>query len=117
VPLPAGEVCPDGWWDDAPVSAALLGSCQESSGFDADEAELREEIRLIFAGVDWAEASHDVHIEDEQGRRLAGGKLPDGAGGIARFHDLVAAHAEDPGEVVIGIETDRGLFVAVLLAA
>jgi transposase len=72
---------------------------------------------LIFAGVDWAESSHDVHIEDEQGRRLAGGKLADGVEGIARFHDLVAAHGEDPGEVVIGIETDRGLFVAALVAA
>jgi transposase len=72
---------------------------------------------LIFAGVDWAESSHDVHVEDEQGRRLAGGKLADGIEGVARFHDLVAAHAEQPGEVVIGIETDRGLFVAALLAA
>jgi transposase len=72
---------------------------------------------LIFAGVDWAEAGHDVQVEDEEGRRLAGGKLADGAGGIARFHDLVAAHAEEPGEVVIGIETDRGLFVAALISA
>jgi transposase len=72
---------------------------------------------LIFAGVDWAESSHDVHVQDEQGRRLAAGKLADGVEGIARFHDLVAAHAGDPGEVVIGIETDRGLFVAALVAA
>jgi hypothetical protein len=27
---------------------------------------------------------------------------------------MAARHAEDPGEVVIGIETDRGLFVAAL---
>jgi transposase len=72
---------------------------------------------LIFAGVDWAESGHDVHVEDEQGRRLAGGKLADGAVGIARFHDLTAAHAEEPADVVIGIETDRGLFVAALIAA
>lgn len=71
---------------------------------------------MIFAGVAWAEAGHDVHIEDEQGRRLAGGKLAGGAVGIARFHDLVAAHAGDPGEVVIGIETGRGLFVAALIS-
>ena len=37
--------------------------------------------------------------------------------GIARFHDMIAAHARDPRVVVIGIETDRGLFVAALLAA
>jgi transposase len=58
-----------------------------------------------------------VHVQDEQGRRLAGGRLPGGAGGIARFHDMAGAHAEEPREVVIGIETDRGLFVAALIAA
>ena len=72
---------------------------------------------MIFAGVDWAEAHHDVHVEDEQGRRLAGGRLPDGVEGIARFHDLIAAHAEDAAGVAVGIETDRGLFVAALVAA
>jgi transposase len=78
---------------------------------------LREELGLIFAGVDWAEAHHDVHIQDEQGRRLGGGRLPEGVEGIARFHELAAAHAAGPGEVVIGIETDRGLFVNALVVA
>jgi transposase len=72
---------------------------------------------MIFVGVDWAEAHHDVHAEDEQGRRLGGGRLPEGAAGIARFHELAARHAGDPADVVIGIETDRGLFVAALVAA
>jgi Transposase/Transposase IS116/IS110/IS902 family len=45
------------------------------------------------------------------------GPGPEGVDGIARFHDLVAAHVEDPGEVIVGIETDRGLFVAALVAA
>jgi hypothetical protein len=72
---------------------------------------------MIFVGVDWAEAHHDVHVEDEEGRRLGGGRLPEGVEGIARFHDLVGDHAEEPGEVVIGIETDRGLFVTALVAA
>lgn len=78
---------------------------------------LREEPGLIFAGVDWAEAHHDVHVQDEQGRRLGGGRLPGGVEGIARFHELAAAHAADPGQVAIGIETGRGLFVAALVAA
>ena len=72
---------------------------------------------MIFAGVDWAEAHHDVHFEDEQGRRLAGARLRDGVEGIARFHELAAAHADEPGQVVIGIETDRGLFAGALVAA
>ena len=72
---------------------------------------------MIFAGVDWAEARHDVDIRDEQGRRLASGRLPEGIDGVARFHEMGAAHADDPGEVAIGIETDRGLYVAALVAA
>lgn len=72
---------------------------------------------MIFVGVDWAEAHHDVVVQDESGKRLAGGRLPEGVEGIGRFHDLVAGHVEDPTGVVIGIETDRGLFVAALVAA
>ena len=72
---------------------------------------------MIFAGVDWAEAHHDVLFVDADGKRLAGGRLPEGVEGIARFHELAARHADDPGQVVIGIETDRGLFVAALVAA
>ena len=72
---------------------------------------------MIFVGVDWAEAHHDVFVEDEDGRRLAGGRLPEGVEGIARFHEMVGNQAEEPDEVVIGIETDRGLFVDALVAA
>jgi transposase len=72
---------------------------------------------MIFVGVDWAEAHHDVHVQDEDGKRLAGGRLPEGVEGIARFHEMVGAYADEPTEVVIGIETDRGLFVGALVAA
>jgi hypothetical protein len=72
---------------------------------------------VIFVGVDWAEAHHDVFVQDEAGKRLCGGRLPEGVEGIARFHELVGGRVEEPGEVVIGIETDRGLFVSALVGA
>jgi hypothetical protein len=72
---------------------------------------------VIFVGVDWAEAHHDVQVSDGEGRRLGRARVPEGVEGIARFHQLVADHAEDPLEVVVGIETDRGLFVQALVAA
>lgn len=71
----------------------------------------------VFVGHDWAEAHHDVHVEDEEGRRLAKARLPEGVEGVARFHELIAPFAEDPAEVVIATETDRGLFVGALVAA
>jgi transposase len=71
---------------------------------------------VIFVGDDWAEAHHDVFVMDETGQRLAGRRLPEGLEGIRGFHELVAEHAEDPTEVVVGIETDRGLWVHALTA-
>ena len=72
---------------------------------------------MIFIGDDWAEDHHDVYLMDEAGRRLASRRLPEGLTGIRGLHELVAAHAEEPEQAVIGIETDRGLWVGALTAA
>jgi transposase len=72
---------------------------------------------LIFVGDDWSERHHDVEIQDEAGRRLTRRRLPEGVEGVARLHATVADYAEEPGEVVIGIETDRGLWVGALVSA
>ncbi|CCK58955.1 IS110 family transposase [Mycobacterium canetti] len=71
----------------------------------------------IFVGDDWAEDHHDIHLMDADGARLAARRLPEGLAGIRGFHELVAGYAEEPGQVVIGIETDRGLWVEALAAA
>jgi transposase len=71
---------------------------------------------MIFIGDDWAEDHHDVHVMDETGKRLASRRLPEGLAGIRQLHELIAAHAEEPDQVVIGIETDRGLWVGALSA-
>jgi transposase len=72
---------------------------------------------MVFVGLDWAEDHHDVFIEDDAGRRLVGGRLPEGVGGVARFHEMLAGRVDDPAEVVIATETDRGLFINTLVAA
>lgn len=72
---------------------------------------------MIFVGIDWAEAHHDVCVLDEEGRVLAKGQVPDGIEGVGRLHQMVADHAEEPGEVVVGIELDRGLLVSSLVEA
>jgi hypothetical protein len=72
---------------------------------------------VIFVGDDWAEDHHDVHVMDEAGTMLAKRRVPEGLEGIRRFHELVAGFVQDPGEVVVGIETDRGLWVQALVAA
>jgi len=72
---------------------------------------------LIFIGHDWAEAHHDVEVQDEAGNRLARRRFGEGLEGVASFHALVTEHAADAAEVVVGTETDRGLWIASVIAA
>jgi hypothetical protein len=66
---------------------------------------------VIFVGDDWAEDHHDVYVMDEAGARLGSRRLPEGLAGIGALHELIAEHADQPEQVVIGIEIDRGLWV------
>ena len=70
---------------------------------------------MLFVGDDWAEDHHDVYLMDDTGDKLVSRRVP--TAGIARLHELIAERAEDPAQVVIGIETDRGLWVDALTAA
>lgn len=75
---------------------------------------------MLFIGDDWAEAHHDVEIQDEAGGRLARRRLPEGINGIGHLHAMIAEYlpvdaAAD--QVVVGIETDRGGWVQALVAA
>ncbi len=72
---------------------------------------------MIFVGIDWSEQHHDVEIQDRDGAVLATARVTDDLNGIGRLHALLANHVNDPIEVVIGIETDRGLLVGSLVAA
>jgi transposase len=71
---------------------------------------------MIFVGDDWAESHHDVYLMDDSGKRLAARRLPEGPSGVRQLHELIGQHAEEPEQVVIGIETDRGLWVGALVA-
>src|SRR5487761_1929194 len=71
----------------------------------------------IFVGVDWAEAHHDVCVKDASGATLATRRIPEDIEGVRIFHELLGGRVANPSEVVVGIETDRGLFVGALVAA
>src|SRR5215469_13952237 len=82
---------------------------------------------MLFVGDDWAEDHHDVEIQHDAGRRLARRRLPEGLAGITQLHALIAgcmpaewadlAEGEAAGRVKVGIETERGPWVAALVAA
>jgi hypothetical protein len=72
---------------------------------------------VIFVGVDWSEDHHDIDIRSDDGRQLAARRIKHGVAGVAELHELIAAHVDEPKEVKVGIETDRGLIVQALVAA
>jgi transposase len=72
---------------------------------------------MLFVGVDWGERHHDLCLLDEAGQVLAAHRIADGLAGVGELHALVATQAEDPTQVAVGIETDRGLLVGALVAA
>jgi Transposase len=102
--------CP---WSTRSISSPGSSSTLDPKGWEEDRVEL-------FVGVDWAEDHHDVCVVDAEGRVVAKGRVPQGIVGVARLHELVDLGRGDPTgpvEVVVGIETDRGLLVRALLAA
>lgn len=75
---------------------------------------------MWFVGDDWAEDHHDVEVQDASGRRVGKARLPEGVAGVARLHELIAGVVGEetaPEQVLLGIETDRGPWVAALVAA
>ena len=75
---------------------------------------------MLFVRDDWAEDHHDIELMDQAGRRLARARLPEGVAGIARLHAMIGeqlGEVADEAEVLVGTETDRGPWVAALLAA
>ena len=72
---------------------------------------------MIFVGIDWSERHHDICVVDADGTQLARARVPEGIDGVGKLHGLLARHAQEPEEVIVGIEIDRGLLVGALVAA
>ncbi|MCX8561629.1 IS110 family transposase [Mycolicibacterium mucogenicum] len=72
---------------------------------------------MLFVGDDWAEDHHDLYLMNEAGKKLAAQRFPEGLAGMRLLHDLIATHAQEPAQVIIGVETDRGLWVDALTGA
>jgi transposase len=75
---------------------------------------------MLFVGNDWAEDHHDLELVDGDGRVLVRRRLPEGVAGLAALHALVGDHLDEgaePGQVLVGIETDRGPWPQALIAA
>jgi len=69
----------------------------------------------LYCGIDWATAHHDVAVINDEGKVVARGRVGNDAAGLTALLALLA-EAGDTAEhpIPVGIETDRGLFVAAL---
>jgi len=72
---------------------------------------------VIFVGIDWSEAHHDVEVIAESGQPLRSLRIPHGVEGLTKLQETIAELATEPSEVVVGIESDHGLLVNVLVAS
>ena len=69
----------------------------------------------LYCGIDWATEHHDIAVIDDDGHVVARGRVGNDAAGFAQLLTLLA-QAGDSREhpIPVGIETDRGLWVAAL---
>jgi len=69
----------------------------------------------LYCGIDWATDHHDIAVVDDNGRVVARGRVGNDATGFAQLLSLLAT-AGDTAKcpIPVGIETDRGLWVAAL---
>jgi transposase len=69
----------------------------------------------LYCGIDWASDHHDIAVVNDDGQVLARGRVGNDAAGFAQALTLLADAgdtANDP--IPVGIETDRGLWIAAL---
>ncbi len=69
----------------------------------------------LYFGIDWATAHHDIAVINDEGKVIARGRVSNDAAGFTALLSMLAEagdSAEHP--IPVGIETDRGLFVAAL---
>ncbi len=69
----------------------------------------------LYCGIDWATAHHDIAVVDDDGRVVARARVSNDAVGFAALLTLLAEAGDSAADPIpVGIETDRGLWVAAL---
>src|SRR5258708_8491635 len=64
---------------------------------------------MVFVGVDWSEKHHEVELQDSSGKVLKRLRVGADFKGLRLLQETLTEAAEDPAQVVIGIEATQGL--------
>jgi len=78
---------------------------------------------MWFAGIDWADAHHDVAVVDEQGRQCGALRVAHSAAGLETLVNYLRGYtarpdaAPHPEQIACIVETTQGLLITALLEA
>lgn len=72
---------------------------------------------MIFVGIDWSENYHEVEVMAEAGQPLRRLRIAHGVEGLAKLQETIAEFTSEPGQVVVGVESDHGLLVNALVGS
>lgn len=72
---------------------------------------------MIFVGIDWSEEHHEVELQTSSGRVLKRLRVSADVAGLSRLQETITEQAEEPSQVVVGIESNHGLLVNALVVS
>jgi transposase len=72
---------------------------------------------VIFVGIDWSEEQHEVELQAGSGKVLKRLKVSADLAGLTRLQEVITEQTEEPSQVVVAIESSRGLLVNALVAS
>ena len=70
---------------------------------------------MIYVGIDWADDHHDVAITDDSAKTLSQFQISHDSSGFATLHARLASFKQPPDQILVALETSRGLLVHELL--
>jgi len=70
---------------------------------------------MFYVGIDWADLKHDVCVVDERGERVVKFIIPHTAQGLSKLHHRLSMLTPNRDELLVALETDKGLVVSFLL--
>jgi transposase len=77
----------------------------------------RKELRMWYAGIDWADAHHDALVIDETGQRVSSLRVAHTPEGLSHLISFLSSIAPNKEQMACIIETNHGLLIATLLEA
>ena len=81
----------------------------------ARPVQLPREVPMLFIGIDWADAHHDIFISNETGEKIDAFRVEHSPEGLNMLRDKIRILTESKDQILFAIETHKNLLVDFLL--